>query len=813
MLDSANPSRAAADVCRVLALAALLALCPACDGGDPVGASAPDAGTSTQARSEAAASVPPDVSSALPVGRDEGIDEPGFVGTARCATCHPGQAEAWTGSHHDLALARPTETTVLGDFDDSEIVVQGVRWRFSREGDAWIVHRSQDGAPTERLEVVATFGVTPLQQVLVSRSGGRLQALPVAWGARPESGAEPAWFALAPDAPTPVGDPLHWDGLAYRWNTQCAACHSTGVRKGWNDASGRYRTTWAEEDVACEACHGPGARHVDWAEGRGGAGAAESADDRGLAVRFEAWDAEAWPRAEGAAVARRARSRTHDAQLDVCAPCHARRSELVAAPEIGEPMLDGYAPELLARGLYFDDGGIRDEVYVWGSFLQSRMYAAGVRCSDCHEPHSGGLRREGDALCTGCHAPARYAGDAHFGHAGETAVSASCIDCHMPERVYMQVDARRDHAFAIPDPARHRALGSTDACRSCHPGVSSDWQRAAIDAWRGATSPAPHWSDALLAEGRAREDPERWLDVAGSPLATDWVRGSAWARFAQESPSVDEAIARIEKTGSDSAGPLERLGRIEVLRRSPIGVQQARLVPLLDDPARAVRVAAAEALAALPANALRPDARASLADALGEYRAAQAANADRPEAQVNLGTLAARVGDATGARAAYRKAIEHAPYFVPAHVNLADLARAEGDDAEAMAHLRRALEIDPSNAVVRYALGLALHRSGDAAGALEALARAARDAPEHPRLVLGHALALSGAGRLDAAIRVLDEAIERGVDDPTLHHALVGLLRDAGRIEPAREGARRFRDRFPGDSRARTLARELGLSG
>ena len=310
--------------------------------------------------------------------------------------------------------------------------------------------------------------------------------------------------------------------------------------------------------------------------------------------------------------------------------------------------------------------------------------------------------------------------------------------------------------------------------------------------------------------GSARRDPERWLDVAASPLATPWVRASAWARFAQESPG-EPTSALLDAIGPPAARtPVERLGLVHLLRRRPVHDQVHRLLPLLEDERRAVRVAAAEALSALPPDALRPHERSILARGLREYRAVQEANAERPEAQVNLGTLAARFGDAAGASAGFEKAIARAPYFVPAHVNLADLARAEGNEAEALGHLRRALELDPMNAWARYALGLALHRSGDAEGALAALARAVADAPASPRLVVGHALALAGAGRTGEADGVLERAIERGVDDPTLHHVRVGLLRDAGALSAARAAARDFLRRFPEDPRAQALGRELG---
>lgn len=726
------------------------------------------------------------------------VEEATFVGSARCATCHPSETTAWQGSHHDRAMESPSETSIEGRFDGRTLEVHGTTWRFFREGDAWRVGEAKAGQAESRLEVVASFGVAPLQQVLVERPNGRRQVLPVAWGRIGE--AAPDWFALDAETPAPTGDPLHWDGLAFRWNVQCASCHSTALRKGFDDATGYYATTYAEEDVACEACHGPGSLHVRGAE-------AEADDVPSLPVSFDAWRPDAWQRDEGAAIARRVAPRAHDVELDVCGPCHARRGELVPAPEIGAPLLDGYAPRLLAPDLYFDDGGIRDEVYVWGSFLQSRMYAAGVRCSDCHDPHSGGLRREGEALCVGCHAPDRYTGDAHFGH-GAPHATADCVDCHMPERTYMRIDARRDHAFAIPRPRRHEALGSTSACATCHPAQSADEARRAIDRWRGDRPIAEHWSDALHRGSEARADAERWLEVARSPRATPFVVASAWSRYAQESAVAPPAdLLRDLASRSD----LERFGAIDLIRRRPLHEQTRALVERLDDERRAIRVAAAEALSALPQDGLPPAMRSALARGLREYRAVQQANADRPEAQVNLGTLALRVGDVEGARAAYEKALDQAPYFVPAHVNLADVARAEGDERGAIGHLEQALRLDPDNPLARYALGLARHRTGDAAGAVEELGRAAAAAPHDPRLVLGHALALSGVGRGGEARRILEAAIERGADDPAVHHARVALVRDEEGAVAARRAVEDFLTRFPEDPRALAVAREYGL--
>ena len=721
-------------------------------------------------------------------------DSPGragcLVGCARGAECHAEETRAWGGSEHEQAMRAVAEAGgVLGAFDGRALENDGVVWRFFRDGETPVIERVESDADTTRptrFEVLFTFGVEPLQQYLVERPDGRMQALPVAWEAGAKGGGGGRWFSLTPGTEAPVGDPLHWDALAFNWNSQCASCHSTDLKKGFDGVTDSYDTRYAELDVACEACHGPGGSHAESGEA--------------MPVAFEAASLALWQRPTEARIAQRHAVRTHDSQLKACGGCHSRREAFVDGASPATAYLDAYRPRLIEPGLYFDDGQIQDEVYVWGSFGQSRMYAAGVRCNDCHDPHTLEPRRAGNALCASCHAPEAYDVADHRGHIGKTGSDAiGCIDCHMPERTYMEVDARRDHGFLIPRPARSAALASPNVCDDCHAERDAAWGERAIAAWRGDRSAAPHWSDALVRDGVARTDAARWLDVLADVRATDWVKGGAWMRYAREAdagaPSRDRLASRLL-----SAGPLERLGLIELISRLAPAIQLDLLRPMLDDPRRAIRIAAAEVLSGLPSTTGRPADRSKLARVLREYREAQGANEERPEAQVNLGVLAMRYGDPDAAHAAYTKAIRRAPYFVPAYVNLADLERALGNDAASIGNLREALRLEPSDVWVRYALGLALHRAGDPQAALVELARAAKGSGE-PRLVLAHALSLDGLGRGGEAIEVLTRAVDAGHADGEVYQALVSLLNQAGRAADAAARLREGQEAYPADPR------------
>jgi len=726
-----------------------------------------------------------------------------FVGSNKCIRCHPDEGQKWRGSHHDRAMEEANSESVEARFDGAVVQHADQLWRFVQDegDDSFVIEVDSEGQPKERLTVAYTFGVEPLQQYLVTRPDGRLQAPPVAWDTRPRAQGGQRWIDLQPEGELVAAqdDPLHWDRLAYNWNSQCAACHSTQLSKGYDEATKAFETTWAEIDVGCEACHGPGSVHTAEVE--------RSSPASGFEFSFEPWSESLWHRGPQDQIAFRAIPRTHDRQLDVCAPCHSRRTQIATAPVIGAPFLDGYRPRLLDPELYFPDGQIRDEVYVWGSFLQSRMYAAGVRCSDCHDSHSLSLRRSGVNLCTGCHDQDTYASSEHHGHVNGTPGSR-CVDCHMPERVYMKVDGRRDHSFPIPRPERKQTLRSPNACQNCHEDRDADWATRKIASWRAEDDvQRPHWTDPLVAGTSGRAGGAEWIEIATDASLTPIARANAWARLAEvEGAQVPAALLRERLR---DASDLERMAMVEVMHLVSPEARVSLLRPLLEDPRLAVRIAAGLAMAQLPPAILRPVDRSILARVLREYRGAQDVNAERPEAQVNLGILSVQVRELETARTAYQRALELAPYFVPAYVNLADLERMLGDDEASVGWLRQALTWAPDEAVIHYALGLALHRLGAAKEALVALTRAAQTEPRQARFILAWSLALDASGQRSEAVEGLGQAIDTGYSDASLFHALVAMLRDEGDDGQARLRAEQWLTVWPADTRARALLREL----
>ncbi|HMA23371.1 MAG TPA: multiheme c-type cytochrome, partial [Gemmatimonadaceae bacterium] len=312
---------------------------------------------------------------------------PAFVGSARCATCHAAEYAAWKTSQHSMAMQEARPGAVLGRFDGTRFTDAGVTSTFIRRGDRYVVNTEGADGQLHDFDVRYTFGVSPLQQYLVELPGGHVQALLIAWDARPDAQGGQRWFSLNPGTVVEHTDEFHWTGRQYNWNYMCADCHSTAVRKGYDARTDQFHTTMSEINVACEACHGPGSAHATWASYPAWIRRFVSPND-GLPARLTERNGARWSIDSLTGNAHRNTPRQTDREIETCAQCHARRSHIADGYTAGARFVDYYSPLLLTSDLYYPDGQQRDEVYTYGSFLQSKMYGAGVTCADCHDPHT-----------------------------------------------------------------------------------------------------------------------------------------------------------------------------------------------------------------------------------------------------------------------------------------------------------------------------------------------------------------------------------------------------------------------------------------
>ena len=712
-----------------------------------------------------------------------------FVGSGTCVSCHAPEASDWSRSQHRRAMAIANDSTVLGDFRSTKL---GHSTFFRRDGKFYVRTDGADGKLAD-FEVKYTFGVEPLQQYLIELPGGRLQALTIAWDSRPKHQNGQHWFDLYPNEHITYTDELHWTRPSQNWNFMCADCHSTGVRKNYEQASDQFRTQWAEISVGCEACHGPGSAHVTWALGARGSGAARRDSTMGLTTRLDERRGIVWSRSATTGNSTRSRPRSSEREIESCAQCHSRRSQIADGYAAGKPFLDYYRPALLSRPQYYADGQQHDEDYIWGSFLQSKMYARGVTCSDCHNPHSGKLRADGNAVCAGCHLPAKYDTPAHSRHQLGSAGSA-CVACHMPTTTYMVIDPRHDHSLRIPRPDLSVTLGTPNACTNCHTTRDARWAAAKVDSWyghRAAGEPHERLANTMAAVDAGAVDAQARLralaaDRSQPPIA----RASAFAEWTAL-PDAD-AFALLTAGLADSSA-LVRYGALQSVSRFPLETRLRLVQPLLSDPRRAIRVEAVSILADAPTQQFTPEQQIAFERATAEFIETQQYNADRGDARVNLGTFLAQRGDAPRAVEELQSAIRLQPTSIPAYVNLADVYRAAGRDSDGERTLRDGLTHVPESAALHYALGLVLTRLNRRDSALHEFTRAAGLEPGNARFAYVHAVALNSAGNTSAAIAVLKQNLTLHSSDGDMLSALVSFLSAQGRDAEAAPYRERLR--------------------
>jgi Flp pilus assembly protein TadD len=477
-------------------------------------------------------------------------------------------------------------------------------------------------------------------------------------------------------------------------------------------------------------------------------------------------------------------------------------------PDIGRTFLDSYRPALLDDGLYFADGQILEEVYEYGSFTQSKMYAAGVTCSDCHNAHSLKQRGTGNNVCGHCHLPLTYDTPAHHHHKQGTD-AARCASCHMRTTTYMVVDPRYDHSFRVPRVDYTLKYGIPNACTTpCHADKSVKWSNDAVIKWYGPDRKRGNdYVAALDAGRRGLPGAEQALRAAIlTPGFPPIARATALALLGEYyTPASIDALqagltdpeANVRAAGAQTLVSLDPSERVRLGRA------------LLADPVRLVRAWAASSLAGTPPELLTPDERAALARATDEYVALEMAVAERPEAHLNLSGLYLRQGRTSDAEAALRTALRLDPRSVPARVNLADVYRILGRDADGEPLLAEAVRLDPQAAEAAHALGLLYIRQGRREEAMPLLERAYTRLPSVPRYGYVYAVALHDTGQAAKAIAVLTAVHTARPSDVDTLAALAMFERDRGNLRAAISWAETLAALRPDDPATKSLLADL----
>ncbi len=735
------------------------------------------------------------------------LSEPRYVGRDKCKECHEKEFNLYQGSDHDMAMDTAIAETVLGDFSDVTLTHFGVTSRFFMKDGKYIVNTEGPDGALHDYPVSYVFAIRPLQQYLVEFPGGRYQCLPLCWDTRPAEEGGQKWFHIYQDERIPPEDVLHWTHVTQNWNYMCAECHSTNLRKNYDYKEKTYNTTWNEIDVSCEACHGPASEHIDWAEKVEGGSSPDIYPDMGLVLRLKDTDNATWIFDPDSVTARRSVARQSDELVQMCSRCHARRAVATEDYYHGGSLLDTHWPSLLDEGLYYADGQILEEVYVYASFLQSKMYKAGVVCKDCHEPHSGKTYAVGNALCYRCHMASEYGSREHHFH-DPSKEGANCAECHMHENTYMVVDPRRDHSIRIPRPDLSDKLGTPNSCNQCHPDKSTLWATDYLRKWYGQDLlDEEHYGEIFWA-GRQHypEAHEGLLRLARDRELPPMIRATAISLLGgYPEPSTAQLLGQL----INDPDPLIRYATLSVAQFGEAEFIRDLAVPRLRDSIKLVRLIAANALTAVPRNLIPEGSTDLLNTVLKEYNESLMINADHPSTHLNFGNLYLNTGDFEKAEASFREAIELEPGLVGPYINLADLYRRLDRDQEGEQVLKSALERYPDLSAINYSLGLLKVRQGKQEEALPYLKKAAIEEPSDPHYSYVYAIGLNSLGKPQEALSFLNKALKNHPYDRNILYSLATISMENGKTEESLRYAERLVESYPEDANYQQLLNVL----
>jgi tetratricopeptide (TPR) repeat protein len=716
----------------------------------------------------------------FPNEKEDGTAKNRFAGTASCISCHEPEYQDWLMSDHDLAMMRADSQSVLGDFKNTVFSEDGMTSTFFKKGQDYLVNTEGPDGVTKDFKIEYTFGVRPLQQYLVKTDKGKYQTLRTTWDTEKK-----VWFHQYESMQIPHDDWLHWSKGGQNWNSMCADCHSTNVHKNYFENTDSFNTSYSIIDVSCEACHGPSPEHVHYMNARKNQDLPPGYDGRMHGLLLTKLD-------------------TSQQQVDQCARCHSRRAQVTAYYDFTGTFYDHYIPDILRDNIYFPDGQIMDEDYVYGSFVQSKMYHNHVKCTDCHNAHSLKLKVEGNILCLNCHVKEDYDTPEHHFHEMETE-AALCISCHMTGRIYMGNDFRRDHSFRIPRPDQSVNYNTPNACSECHDDKSNQWAADAVVEWYGQER-AYHFSDALTwGSTRSHEAVPSLIALIENTEQPDIARATAIWYLGQI--GTQEAVQTILNQLNDPA-PTIKIESMNAL----MNVQMPDLVqwipPLLRDSVRGVRITAANTLADVDERLLGSYA-GDFKTALQEYETYLQINAEFPAGQIIKGQYHERRAESDLAEIAYKRAIKKDKLAHLANLNLATLYNRQGRQKEALEALKMILALEPGHGQANYSLALLyaeLDRIKDAARHME---EAANQMPDNPRVYYNWGLLLQNQGLQSEAEQVFNRGLKRIPESIDIKYALCILWIQNKQFDKAKPMASQLIEQYPDNPTFRELMNYL----
>lgn len=677
------------------------------------------------------------------------------ISNQKCTSCHQQQQHSWQKSDHAKAMTVANKETVLADFNHVKVEHYGQEAFFFIKNKQYQVTISYDGE-TNTYPIKYTFGYFPLQQYLVETATGKLQVLPFAWDSRAKKNGGQRWYHNYSQEEIRPQDRLHWRQPLQNWNGMCADCHSDGLVRNYDAENNAFDTQFDSINVGCLSCHGDMTAHANSYTKR------NVADDV-MSIKHPTGQ---WLRRMGDKTAHWQGDKRDNAFMDNCFSCHSLRSPLTDGFKANNHFLDQFIPQLPSAPNYYADGQIKEEVYVYGSFLQSKMYGKGVNCLDCHDKHTMKLKIQGNGLCLQCHSGEEFNVKSHHQHE-ESSTGTECVNCHMPSNRYMGVDDRRDHSFKIPRPEQSNQFDTPNACTQCHDDKSNEWASKNLLKWYGKAKPilsSKHFL-MLLNNGQAI-NLEDHLTIISDEQLDIISRASALQMLSFTTQTVTIEILKPYLEHSDS---LIRLSAASAAVFLPPSIRVLHLSPLLTDKYKAVRVAAARSLVTSKISAVNQQA---FNNAFNELLSANIINSWRGEGRANQGGMAMEMNQLSKAEKAFKAAIKAEPYFEHGYINLADLYRVRQLPAQVASVLSKGMKVLPKSASINYSYGLHLVRQKSLAKAVAHFAKAMLLSPDNAQYAYTYILAIDGTGQSVQALSKLKVQI--------MNYPEKGQLRELG---------------------------------
>lgn len=701
-----------------------------------------------------------------------------FVGDQSCKSCHAKENGEWLQSHHFMAMQPPNDSTVKGDFNNTSFTSDGVTSHFFKRNGKYIINTQGEDGKNHDYEVKYTFGFTPLQQYLVEFPGGRMQVPRVSWDV-----VKKKWFHQYAGQKIPAHDWLNWTGAAQNWNTMCASCHSTNLQKNYNTEADSFHTTYSSINVSCESCHGAGKIHIDY---------------------INTNDYKTGNKTPGSYL-QLGKNTDQITQINTCAPCHARKSDISASLIQSGEIMDNYIPQIPDTEFFHADGQVNDEDYIYTSFLQSKMFRRGIKCSNCHNPHSVKPVLAGNQTCLQCHGKT-FDAPSHTFHKIGT-VASECKSCHMPGKLYMGNDLRHDHSFRVPRPDLTVKYGTPNACGNCHNNKPAQWSADAVKKWYGPERKY-HFADDLIPGSKMDENSEAHLIKLLYDTAVPNIIKATAVHYLGSIPTEKSLQALLKNLGSEDA--LVRYRALRSLSDFPTANWRDGVGPLLSDKARAVRIAAADLYITIPEQQVPAQFFTAFSSARNELQSYLAYQADFSVGNLMIADHYLKLQDYANAEKFYLRGLKKDSMMNYARLNLSSAYNAQGKNDKALEVLETAAKIDPKNDRIFYNLALLYNELNNKPAAEKSFAKAVELKTQNPRVYYNYGLLLNEKKDFKNAAMILLKGIDISGANAELYYALTFVYIGSNEREKAKQAGLKLKQMDPNNPDYQQLFKNLG---